>query len=94
MPLDQFVGLAVNVVVYLALIALVLYRQMSAQPLRARTLVLMPMVLGLLGLLQLGRQPSLQTGSVQPSLFSASSSDWPPASGGGLRSRFGPMPAG
>ena len=56
MPPDQFVGLAVNVVVYLALIAFVLYRQMMAQPLRVRPLVLLPAVLGLFGLQQLARQ--------------------------------------
>ncbi|GAP59755.1 conserved hypothetical protein [Arthrobacter sp. Hiyo1] len=56
MPPDQFVGLAVNVVVYLALIAFVLYRQMMAQPLRVRPLVLLLAVLGLFGLQQLARQ--------------------------------------
>lgn len=57
MSSDQIVGLAVNVAIYVALIAFVLYRQMSAQPLRGRRLVLLPAVLGLFGLQQLGRQP-------------------------------------
>lgn len=54
---DQLVGIAVNVAIYLALIAFVLYRQMSAQPLRGRRLVLFPAALGLIGLQQLARQP-------------------------------------
>lgn len=53
---DQLVGLAINVGIYGALIAFVLYRQMSALPLRARALVLLPTVLGLLGLQQLSKQ--------------------------------------
>lgn len=54
---DQLVGLAANVAIYLALIAFVLYRQMSAQPLRGRRLVLFPAALGVFGLQQLARQP-------------------------------------
>ncbi|BCW75469.1 hypothetical protein [Arthrobacter sp. NicSoilB11] len=54
---DQFGSLAVNVGIYVALIAFVLYRQMRAQPLRVRRLVLFPAGLGLIGLQQLARQP-------------------------------------
>ncbi|GAA1152096.1 hypothetical protein GCM10009630_57980 [Kribbella jejuensis] len=54
---DQLVGLVANVVIYAGVIAFVLYRQMSAQPVRGLRLVVLPAVLGLLGLEQLVRQP-------------------------------------
>lgn len=53
---DEVVGLAANVAIYLALIAFLFYRQMSAHPLRGRGLVLLPAALGFFGLQQLGRQ--------------------------------------
>lgn len=62
---DQLVGLAVNVAIYVALIAFVLYRQMSARPLRGRRLVLFPAALGVFGLQQLARQPiAMDVGAV------------------------------
>lgn len=57
MPPDQTVGLMVNIAIYLALIAFVLYRQMSARPLRAGRLMLLPAALGLFGVQQLAREP-------------------------------------
>ncbi|WP_113718225.1 hypothetical protein [Arthrobacter dokdonensis] len=58
---DQLVGLAVNVAIYLGLIAFILYRQMSAQPVKGLRLVVLPAALALFGLVQLARQP-LATG--------------------------------
>jgi hypothetical protein len=54
---EQLVGLAVNAAIYLALIGFVLYRQMSAQPLQGRRLVLLPAALGFFGVQLLARQP-------------------------------------
>lgn len=54
---DQLVGLAANVVIYLGLVAFVLYRQMSARPIRGLGLVLLPAVLALFGMQQLLDQP-------------------------------------
>ncbi|WP_415856781.1 hypothetical protein, partial [Sinomonas sp. G460-2] len=54
---DQLVGLAANVVIYVGLIAFVLFRQMSARPVRGIRLVLLPAALALFGLQQLVRQP-------------------------------------
>ena len=54
---DQLVGLVANVVIYAGVIAFVLYRQLSARPVRGLRLVVLPAVLGLIGLEQLVRQP-------------------------------------
>jgi len=61
---NQLIALAVNGVIYLLLIAFVLYRQMTAQPLRARRLIILPLVLGLLALQQL----DLQHGNLSPNM--------------------------
>lgn len=57
MPPDKSVALIVNIAIYVALIAFVLYRQMSPVPLRAARLILLPAALGLFGLQQLLRRP-------------------------------------
>ena len=53
----QLVGILVNVGIYLALIVFVLYRQMSRLPLNPRRLVLLPAIIAIFALQQLGRQP-------------------------------------
>ncbi len=53
---QQIVAILVNGGIYVILIAFVLYRQMTRQPLRPRRLVLLPAVLGLFALQQLSRQ--------------------------------------
>jgi hypothetical protein len=55
---SQLTALAVDGGIYLLLIAFVLYRQMTAQPLRVQRLVILPLVLGLFALQQLGVQHS------------------------------------
>jgi hypothetical protein len=54
---DQLAGLVANVVIYVGVIAFVLYRQLSAQPVRGLRLGVLPAVLGAIGLEQLVRQP-------------------------------------
>lgn len=56
MTSQQIVAILVNGGIYVILIAFVLYRQMTRQPLRPRRLVLLPAVLGLFALQQLSRQ--------------------------------------
>lgn len=56
MTSQQVVAILVNGGIYVVLIAFVLYRQMSRQPLRPRRLVLLPAILGLFALQQLSRQ--------------------------------------
>jgi hypothetical protein len=53
----QTLSALVTTAIYGGLIAFVLYRQMRAQPLRGRRLVLFPAVLGLFAFQQLARQP-------------------------------------
>lgn len=52
----QTISIVVTVAVYGGLIAFILYRQMTAQPLRARRLVVLPLVIGFFAFQQLGRQ--------------------------------------
>lgn len=52
----QLVGLIVNVGIYVALIAFVLYRQMSRLQLNLRRLVLLPGILAVIAIQQLSRQ--------------------------------------
>jgi len=56
MTSDQFVGLMVNVVIYVGLIGFILYRQMSRLPLNPRRLVLLPVVIAVFAVQQLSRQ--------------------------------------
>lgn len=56
MTSGQLQGTVAVIGIYAVLIAFVLYRQMSAQPLRPRRLVLLPAVLGFFAVQQLGRQ--------------------------------------
>lgn len=56
MSSSQIIGIAVNVGLYVALIAFVLYRQMTAQPLRPQRLVVLPLLLGAFAIQQLSGQ--------------------------------------
>jgi hypothetical protein len=53
---SQIVGIVVNAGIYVALIAFVLYRQMTAQPLRPQRLVLLPLLLGAFAIQQISGQ--------------------------------------
>lgn len=53
----QTLSALATIAIYAGLIGFVLYRQMRAQPLRGRRLVLLPAVLGLFAFQQLARQP-------------------------------------
>jgi hypothetical protein len=65
MTTPQLVAILANVAIYVALIAFVLYRQMTRQQLRARRLVLLPVILVIFGVQQLaGQHLSISLGSV------------------------------
>lgn len=54
---SQSLSALVTVAIYAGLIGFVLYRQMTAQPLRGMRLVVFPVVMGFFAFQQLGRQP-------------------------------------
>jgi len=64
MPTTQLVGIVINVLIYVALIVFVVYRQMSAQPLRPQRLVLLPAVLAVFGVQQLVSEHAVSAGTV------------------------------
>jgi len=53
MASGQLTGIVINVAIYAALIVFILYRQMSARPLRATLLVLIPLILAVFATQQL-----------------------------------------
>lgn len=56
MTSGQLIGVVVNVAIYVALIGFVLYRQMSRVALNPRRLVLLPALIAVFAVQQLGRQ--------------------------------------
>ena len=59
----QATSALITIAIYVALIGFVLYRQMTAQPLNGRRLVILPAVLGLFALQQLSHQQLAASGS-------------------------------
>jgi hypothetical protein len=65
MASSQVVGVVVNIAIYVALIAFILFRQMSRMSLNPRRLILLPAVMGVFAIQQLSRETvALDLGTV------------------------------